>query len=113
MHLTMHDNRRNIVLPEAAVYLGGKRTSDTFDIFESQLSHFSLCVIIPSSLHPPDVSLLIFSSSYLLFLRLFCAPLPPVVIVVLFRPKNPPHRGNFAGICEQICYDFFLSFASG
>lgn len=38
-----------------AAYLSGKHISETFDIFESELSHFSLCVIIPSSLHPPDV----------------------------------------------------------
>lgn len=31
------------------------------------------------------------------------------MIVVVFRRKNSPYRGNFAGICEQICYDFFFS----
>lgn len=100
-----------------AVYLGGKHISETFDIYKSLLSHFSLCIIIPSSLHPSDVvSLLIFSSSYVLFIRL-CVSLCVCVCVcpcseccfVKKKKKNSPHRGNFAGICEQICYDFSFS----
>lgn len=93
------------------VYLSGKRISETFDIFKSQLSHFSLCVIIPSFfIH---LMLCLFSLFFLLFcFFVFLCPL--LLWLLLFRRKKLPHRGNFAGICEQICYDFsfFLHLAN-
>lgn len=65
------------------------------DIFSPQLSHFSPCVTI--------------SSSSLIIFLLFCLSSPCVPSCCdccLFVEKKPTHRGNFAGICEQICYDF-------
>lgn len=77
-----------------AGYLSGKRVAETSDISKSWLSHFSQCVIILSSLHPPDVmSFLIFSSSYLLFFvcSLFCLSVSHCVVIVSVV-SSPPKK---------------------
>lgn len=63
---------------------------------------------ITSLLRPPYVVSL-FSSFFLFSFLSFCVP---SVVFVCGRSlssvsqKPSPHRGNYAGICETICYDF-------
>lgn len=68
------------------------------------LSHFTLRVVIPSFfIH---LMLCLFSCFPPLFLFFSSSCDPLLLWLLLFRRKTLPHRGNFAGICEQTCYDF-------
>lgn len=77
------------------------RTHQISPHLKCQLSYFTLCLNISfiwrfvSPHFSSFICCLFFVSS---------------VVPVIFHKKNtfPPHRGNFAGICEQICYDFSI-----